>query len=382
MTILLAPDKFKGSLDSFELCRAMAEGIRQANDAINIISLPLADGGDGFAKVMGHYLHTTTIKVSTTNANDRLIEGSFEWSAQSQTAIIELATASGISQLENGERNPLKTSTYGTGLLMKAAIENGAKKIIVGIGGSATNDGGTGILSALGYRFMDEKGMELAPCGASLQHIKTIKAPDKVIDTTFIIACDVANSLLGANGAAYVYAAQKGASEAAIILLEKGMLQYAMLLEKTIGILIREIPGMGAAGGTCASLMLLPAITLQKGMDIVFEYSDFHHQLLKADCVFTGEGTFDKQTLNGKVVYAVASAAKALNIPAIAICGKVDADLDVIKQCGLSYITSISNEQMSIEESMTRAFELVRDAAAKAPKPPCPPKGSSTEYDH
>ena len=372
MTILLAPDKFKGSLDSFDVCRAMAEGIRQVNDTVNIISLPLADGGDGFAKVMAHYLHTTTIVVQTTNATGRSVEGSFEWSASSQTAIIEMATASGISQLTNEERNPLKTSTYGTGLSIKAAIENGAKKIILGIGGSASNDGGTGILSALGYRFMDENENELLPCGASLQHIKTIKAPDKIIDTNFIIACDVANPLLGANGAAFVYAAQKGASKAAIILLENGMRQYAMVLEKITGKSISEIPGMGAAGGTCASLMLLPKVTLQKGMDIVFEYSDFYNQLLKADYVFTGEGAFDKQTLNGKVVYAVAAAAKALNIPALAICGKVDADLALIKQCGLSYITSINNRQMSTEESMKQAFELVRFAAAKAS---CPQRG-------
>ena len=364
MTVLIAPDKFKGSLDTFELCKAMAAGVQEADASINTLLLPLADGGDGFAKVMGHYLDTVTVSQQTVDAVGNPIEAAYEWSAKTQTAVIELAVASGIALLNNSELNPLKASTYGTGLLVKAAIQKGAKKIIIGLGGSATNDGGMGLLAAIGYRFLDAQQNELTPCGASLEKVTQIVAPEYLIETTFVIACDVTNPLLGKNGTAHTYAAQKGATDQEIILLENGMQNFGALLEKTTGKSIIDQPGSGAAGGTCAGLLLLPNATIQKGMDIVLEYSHFKQHLLKAVLLITGEGAFDQQTLNGKVVYAVATLAKASGVPAIAICGKVDADAAAIKECGLAYITSICNRPMTFEESKKDAYNFVQQATA------------------
>jgi glycerate kinase len=364
MTVLIAPDKFKGSLDTFELCKAMAAGVQEADASINSVLLPLADGGDGFAKVMAHYLDTVTISQQTVDAAGKPIDAAYEWSEDTQTAIIELAVASGIALLKSNELNPLRTSTYGTGLLVKAAIQKGAKKVILGLGGSATNDGGMGLLAAIGYQFLDSGNNVLSPCGASLEKITLIKSPEESIDVEFVIACDVTNPLLGINGAAFTYAAQKGASEKEIVLLENGMRNFGELLEKKSGKSIIEQPGSGAAGGTCAGLLLLPKSSIQKGMNIVLSYSNFKQHLAEAALVITGEGAFDYQTLNGKVVFAVATLAKASGVPAIAICGKVAADFETIKACGLAYIVSICNRPMSYEESKQEAYELVLQTTA------------------
>lgn len=342
----------------------MSEGILQVDPAREIILLPLADGGDGFGKVMAHYLHTTAVVEQTVNAIGKPMTAQYEWHAESRTAIIELATASGLTLLKDDERNPLQTSSYGTGLLVKSALEKGAAKIILGVGGSATNDGGTGILNAIGYRFLDSNNQEVYPCGGSLGDIQSIRLPEHPVDVEFIIACDVSNSLLGKNGAVFTYGSQKGATENELQLLEDGMQNFAAVLEKQTGKSIAHLPGMGAAGGAPAGLMLLPNCKVQKGTDIILSHSKLNDHLSGASFVFTGEGSFDKQTLNGKVVHAVASATKLTGIPVIAICGKVAADHAMIAECGLTFITSICNGPMTFEESKQDAFNLVRFAAA------------------
>jgi glycerate kinase len=252
----------------------------------------------------------------------------------------------------------MRTSTYGTGQMVKHALEKGAQHIMLGLGGSATNDGGTGLLAALGYRFMDAAHKELKPCGASLEFIECILPPEKRIDASFTIACDVKNPLLGPSGSARTYAAQKGATHGDIELLERGMEHFARVLEKQTNLPIANIPGAGAAGGTAAGLMLLPHVKLQKGTDIVLQYSNFFHHLSKADFVLTGEGSFDAQTLHGKVVFAVAQACQAHGIPCVAICGKVNADEETIKRSGLTWVVSISGED---DDSFGKAGELVKE---------------------
>jgi glycerate 2-kinase len=358
MTILIAPDKFKGSLDTFALCNAMEQGVYEADPAIRVIKLPLADGGDGFAKVLAHYLGTKTVTIETTNAIGKPIMASYEWDENNKTAIIDLASASGIALLPNQDHRPLETSTRGTGQLVKHALEKGAKQVILGIGGSATNDGGTGLLAAMGYRFLDKQQNELMPCGGNLGNIETIIPPQNAVTAVFTIACDVNNPLLGKNGAAHTYAAQKGASPAEIEVLETGMQHFATVIEKFLGKSVSAIPGTGAAGGTTAGLLLLPIVTLHKGTDIVLQYSNFYLHLRHADLVLTGEGCFDAQTLQGKVVFAVAQACKEKGIPSIAICGKVDADEATLFASGLSKVFGISNDA---PDSFVRAGELVRE---------------------
>lgn len=360
MNILIAPDKFKGSLDTFALCHAMELGINETDPTIRVIKLPFADGGDGFAKVLGYYLGTETVTIPATDAIGKPMMASYEWDKKNKTAIIELASASGIALLNKPEHRPMQTSTYGTGLLVKNALEGSAKQVILGLGGSATNDGGTGLLVALGYRFLDKQQKEIKPCGGLLGNIESIIPPQKAITPSFTIACDVNNPLLGKNGAAHSYAAQKGASPAEIELLESGMRHFTMLLEKFLGKIIANIPGTGAAGGTAAGLMLLPDFILQKGIDIVLQISNFHQHLQHADLVLTGEGGFDAQTLKGKVVFAVAQACKQMDIPCMAICGKVEADEATIKASGLSKLVAISGEG---KDSYRKARELVREMA-------------------
>ena len=358
MTILIAPDKFKGSLDTFALCNAMEQGVNETDPTIRVIKLPLADGGDGFAKVLAYYLDTKAIFIPTTNAIGKPITASYEWDEYHKTAIIELASASGIALLPKSEHLPLQTSTFGSGLLVKDALERGADQVILGLGGSATNDGGTGLLAALGYRFLDAEQKELKPCGELLGKIETIIPPQNPISTSFTIACDVNNPLLGKHGAAHTYAAQKGASPADIETLETGMQHFADVLEKFLGKSIVNIPGTGAAGGTTAGMLLIPSVTLQKGTDIVMQYSNFQHHLQQANLVLTGEGGFDAQTLQGKVVFAVAQACRASGIPCIAICGKVDADEATIIASGLSKVISISENG---EDSFSMAGQLVKE---------------------
>ncbi len=362
MNILLAPDKFKGNLDSFALCNAMKEGVLEADATATTCLLPMADGGDGFSAVLAHYQNTTTVHCDTTDPLGKPITVTFEWDETSGTAIIEMAAASGLALLQTAERNPLITSTTGTGILIAAALNKGAKTILLGIGGSATNDGGTGILHSLGYRFYDAANNELFPCGQSLQSIVTITKPASQIEASIVIACDVSNTLTGSGGCAYTYAAQKGATNLQIELLEKGMQNFAGLLQKETGKNLNTIPGSGAAGGTAAGLILLPNTTMAKGIDIIFKHSSFYEHLAKADLVITAEGAFDKQTLNEKLVYAVAQAAKLACKPVMAVCGKLDADAKTINACGLNYITSICNRPMSPEESYADAWQLTKTA--------------------
>ena len=217
MKIIVAPDKFKGSLTSFEACRSISRGIKSANEKMVVSEFPMADGGDGFALVLKHYLKTDTINCDTVDPLGRKINASFQWHEKQKAAIIEMAVASGLVLLKEKERNPLFASSLGTGLLIKHAVDKGAKKIVLGLGGSATNDGGTGILSALGFQFADEKGDHLNASGENLLRIKKIIPPSVVAQVKFEIACDVHNVLYGPNGAAYIYAPQKGADDEQVI---------------------------------------------------------------------------------------------------------------------------------------------------------------------
>ncbi|MEJ0103003.1 MAG: glycerate kinase [Bacteroidota bacterium] len=254
MKIIIAPDKFKGSLTAFEVCTAIEAGIKTIDGNRDIFSFPMADGGDGFAAIMQYYLHTETIHCPAVDPLHRPIEASYQWNETTRTAIIEMAVTSGLVLLNDEERNPFLTSTYGTGLLIKDAIEKGAVKLLLGIGGSATNDGGTGILEALGFQLRDINGNLLTANGQNLLAIKKI-IPPVLPNIKFEIACDVQNVLYGINGASFVYAPQKGANEQQVKILDEGLHNLAGILLQQTGKDVADIPGTGAAGGIPASLM-------------------------------------------------------------------------------------------------------------------------------
>ena len=365
MKIIIAPDKFKGSLSSVEVCAAIARGIEKAIPGAVIERFPMADGGDGFASVMGYYLGTTTITCATIDPLGRHIDASYQWDMLQQVAIIEIAAASGLVLLGEGERDAAKSSSFGTGIMMRDAITRGAKKIILGLGGSATNDAGTGILGALGFYFTDEDGNNLVPCGGNLHRIHSIVVPAKIPALSIDIACDVQNPLHGPHGAAYIYAAQKGASAADIQLLDTGLAHFAQIIATTTGKHIANIPGTGAAGGIAAGLLPFFDVSMASGTGLMIAASGIKNELHKTNLLVTGEGKLDEQTLDGKVVAIIAQLAREANIPAMVFCGRVKSKEKIQAVLKLWDIQSLVSEGMTTVQAIANATQLL-EAKAKA----------------
>ena len=363
MKIIIAPDKFKGSLTSFEVCRAIARGIKQADARAEVFSFPMADGGDGFAEVMKFYLQTDTIDCATVDPLGRTLKASYQWNSKNKAAIIEMAVASGLVLLKQEERDPLQASTFGTGLLIRDAIDKGAKRIILGLGGSATNDAGTGILSALGFQFRDSNGNLLKACGQNLLQIEKIVPPPEIPDAKFEIACDVQNILYGPQGAAYVYAPQKGANEDAVRVLDDGLKHFADILTQRTGKNIASIPGTGAAGGIAAGLMGFFEVELRKGIDLIIKASGIQNKIAEADLLITGEGKIDEQTLEGKVVIEVSRLASEYHVPVAAFCGILDANDAILARLHLNFTESLVTDEVPKEVAMINAGDLLADKA-------------------
>jgi glycerate kinase len=360
--IIIAPDKFKGSLTSLQACDAISRGLVHANHEINILSFPMADGGDGFSTVLKSYLNTISIDLPSVDALGRAIRSSYEWDATPQTAIIEVASCSGLAMLKESEKNPFSASTHGTGLQIKHAIENGASKILLGLGGSATNDGGTGILGALGFSFFDKNGLTVLPSGEALLRIDRIRPPVALPQVQFEIATDVINPMYGSNGAAFIFSPQKGATPQDVELLDKGLEQFAKILKLETGKDVANIPGTGAAGGIAASLLSYFPTNIVKGISIIMQASGIETAIRGADLVITGEGKLDPQSFHGKTVGSIASMANAHSVPCICLCGKLELTPYEIKQMGLEAALSIS-EGLSLEESTSRAAQLLEKIA-------------------
>lgn len=359
MKIIIAPDKFKGSLTSVEVCKAITEGIARKNKNAEVLHFPMADGGDGFNSVLQHYFHTTPVIVDTVDPLRRPVQASYQWNAGDKVAIIEMATASGLVLLKEKERNPLLTSTYGTGLLVKHALEKCADRIILGLGGSATNDAGIGILSALGFHFITKTGEELPAVGESLLKIDRIIPPVTLPQVRIEIAADVENPLYGPNGAAYVYGPQKGADPAMVEQLDNGLRNIATVIEKQFGKQIAGFPGAGAAGGIAAGLSAFFEVEMKKGVDLVLQANGLEKELNDAGLVITGEGKIDGQSGLGKVVGTMAALAHKYKIPCIAFCGIMEADADEMREMGLDSVYPLEAEGLSLEESMAKAYPLL-----------------------
>lgn len=367
MKIVIGPDSFKGSLSAAEVANAIEKGIKKVDKNIEIIKVPMADGGEGTVESLVEATGGEYVKVKVKDPLMREIEAIYGILGDNKTAVIEMAQASGLPLLKKEERNPMKTTTYGTGELIKYALENGCRSIIIGIGGSATNDGGSGMIMALGARLLDGEGQDIGFGGESLSKLRTIDLTglnEKVKQCNFIVACDVDNPLIGEHGASYIFGPQKGADENMVKILDDNLKHYGKVLEETLNVSVLQYPGAGAAGGLGAALLAFFNAELKRGIDIVIEATKLEDKIKDADLVITGEGMIDYQTQFGKTPYGVASICKIYNKPVIAIAGGIGKDASDLYKKGIDSIFSIVDRPMSLEEAMKNA-EVLLEATAE-----------------
>ena len=355
MKVVAAIDSFKGSMTSLEVAAAFEKGVKKVYKDVEFIKIPLADGGEGTVKALIDNLDGKMINIKVKDPLMRDIDSFYGISGDGKTAVIEMAAASGLPLLSLDERNPLKATTFGTGELIKDALEKGCREFIIGIGGSATNDAGTGMLSALGYTFLDENGNELEPNGENLINIRSFKddkAMKELSEAKFLIACDVDNPFYGTNGAAHVYGKQKGATSDIIKILDDGMRNFSNVIEKIKKTDISNISGSGAAGGLGGAFTAFFNSELKPGIDIITEKIELENKINSSDYVITGEGRIDFQSAMGKTPSGVAKLAKKYGIPVIAIGGSVDDEIGNIYDCGITAAFSIIDSPMTLGEAM------------------------------
>lgn len=354
-TILLAPDSFKESMTAKEVCAAMERGIKRADNNITCIHVPMADGGEG---TMQSLVDATDGKIYSVNVMGPLgdeVEAYYGILGDNATGILEMASASGIQLLSAEKRNPLITTTYGTGQLIKACLEHNVKKLLIGIGGSATNDGGAGVIQALGGKLLDAGGKEIPFGGGQLNKIVSIDLSGfdpRLKEVEIEAACDVTNPLCGKTGASSVFGPQKGAAPEMVKILDDNLCHFARVIKEQLGKDIINVPGAGAAGGLGAGLMAFLNATLRKGIDMVIEYSGLNEKVKKADMVWTGEGSIDFQTQYGKTPLGVAAAAKKYGKPVVALAGRIGDDIEVLYDKGIDSIFCIMRGAASLEDAL------------------------------
>lgn len=367
MKFIIAPDKFKGSLTGSEFCDAVEEGIKRVFPKAIILKKPLADGGDGTLAVIKDYLKAEWIEVEVQDPLFRPIPSQYLFSETSKTAYIEMSEASGLKLLSIEELNCMNTSSFGTGELILNAIKKGAEKIILGIGGSATNDGGMGMGQALGIQFLDSANKPLKPIGKNLNNIQKINIEqlnELVHKTKFRVACDVTNPLYGNEGAANVFASQKGADDSEIFLLDQGLRNLGRIIKKQFNIDVQKTPGSGAAGGLGGGAIAFLNASLVSGIDLVKELANFDKDLENTDWIITGEGKLDDQTFFGKAITGVIQSARKKQIPVAALCGSVSLSESEIIKLGLDYCAAITKEGTPLDEAMLLVYNnLVMSAS-------------------
>ncbi|HEY8804404.1 MAG TPA: glycerate kinase [Clostridium sp.] len=364
--IVLAPDSFKESMTAKEACEAMERGIKKANSNISCVHVPMADGGEG---TMQSLVDATKGKIYSLKVVGPLgtdVEAQYGILGQGEVGMLEMASASGIQLVTAKQRNPLLTTTYGTGQLIKACLNHGVKKILIGIGGSATNDGGAGVLQALGGKLLDKHGNELAFGGGELGKLNSIDLCNfdpRLKEVIIEVACDVNNPLCGELGASKVFGPQKGATKEMIETLDCNLKHYADIIIKQLGKDIINEPGSGAAGGLGAGLMAFLDGTLKKGIDIVIEYTGLEQKIKEADMVWTGEGSIDFQTQYGKTPLGVAAVASKYNKPVIALAGRIGEDIDILYEKGIGSIFGIMKDVTPIEEALVNGQKNIEKTA-------------------
>jgi glycerate kinase len=368
MRILICPDSYKECLPARQVAIHMANGIKRVRTADEIRILPLADGGEG---TVSSLVETTGGRTIRRKVHDPLLRETDSFMGilgDGNTAVIEMASASGLALLKPGERDPWVTTTFGTGELIKNALDKRCKRIIVGVGGSATNDGGMGAASALGVRFFDKNGRDLAPGGGSLSRLAKIDKSglDKRISACeILISCDVSNPLTGKEGASYVYGPQKGADKEMTEKLDRNLRHYARQIKKYLGKDIGHIPGSGAAGGLSAGLMAFTNARIRPGFELVSEITGLEKWIAWADVIITGEGSIDFQTPFGKTVFGVASLAKERNKAVIAIAGSLGKGHKIMLEKGIRCMVSLTDKPMPLADAMKNAGALLEDTTER-----------------
>jgi glycerate kinase len=364
MHIVIAPNAFKGSLTAEEAADCIAEGIRQSQLDCFLSLIPIADGGDGTARLIAKKMNSNAVSVPVHDPLGRLIEATFEWVDDTKTAIIEISDTSGIKLLKKEELNPLIANTRGAGELMSAALEYGAQKILMGVGGTATVDGASGLLSALGVDFKNEQGETIAKLPEGLMQLNSIDLSgfDKRLNSCEItVLCDVKNTLLGINGAAAIFGPQKGASENDAILLEKCLEQLSRVAELTLNISMATMTHGGAAGGVAAGLATFLGADLVSGIEYFLDVVHFDDALQEADIVITAEGSLDSQTLEGKGPYGVARRSKNKKVPVIGLSGQVSLRIDDSMRKYFNVLLPIGHAPCSIDKAITHTKDdLIR----------------------
>lgn len=368
MKIVLAPDSYKGSLTAKQACDAMEIGIRRVWPDAQIIQVPMADGGEGTVQSLVDATLGQTYKHKVLGPLGQTVEATYGILGDGETAVIEMAEASGLYLIPKESRNPLLTTTYGTGELILAALDRGCRKFILGIGGSATNDGGMGMAQALGIRFLDAEGNELRSGGGELGRLTTIDSSgmnSQLADCVFTVACDVDNPLCGPEGASAVFGPQKGATPEMVQRLDAGLRHYAGVLSTALGIEVADVPGAGAAGGLGAGLLAFLNATLKRGVDIVIEATELEHKMQGADFVFSGEGQCDFQTERGKTPFGVAKTAQKLGIPTLLLAGSIGDGVESLYAHGVVSLFALPQKPMALEEAMQQAPELMAQTAER-----------------
>ncbi len=366
MKIVLAPDSFKESLTAREVCIAMEKGFKQIFPEAEYMHVPMADGGEGTVQSL---VDATGGQIMTAMVTGPLGEpraAAFGILGDKTTAVIEMAQASGLELLPREQRNPLITTTFGTGELIKAALDQGVKTILIGIGGSATNDGGAGMIQALGGHLKDSAGAEIGFGGGALKNLRTIDITGldpRLAGTEVITACDVTNPLTGEFGASAIFGPQKGATPAMVRELDEGLQHFARIIRETLGKEIETVPGSGAAGGLGGGLLGFLNTELKRGIDMVISYTQLPEKMAGADLVLTGEGGMDAQTRFGKAPYGVAATAKKFGIPVIALAGNVKADSRILFEHGFDAIFPITQGAMSLPEALAKGRDNVQITA-------------------
>ena len=363
--IVIASDSFKGCLSSLEVASALKEGLLEADPSLDVVAVGMADGGEGTAQAVCDALGAKMTSCSVGGPLGDTVEAGYCLSGE--LAVIEMASAAGLTLIPEGSRNPLYTSTFGVGQMVLDALKHGARKFVIGLGGSATNDAATGMMSALGVRFLDADGKALEPVGANLEKICSMDLSTldrRVRESSFTLACDVDTPFCGPRGAAAVFAPQKGADEAAVELLERGMKNFAGVILRQFGTDISDLLGAGAAGGLGGALKVLLQADMRRGAELILDTIGFDAMLDGASMVITGEGRLDDQTPLGKTACSVLRRARRRGIPVTAVCGCVEpcAELDALE---FSRIVPVSPSWMSLSEAMDpdTAYQNVRRSA-------------------
>ncbi|ENM3928419.1 glycerate kinase [Vibrio cholerae] len=366
MKVVIAPDSFKESLTAKQVCDSIQAGLARVWHDAKFVAIPVADGGEGTVQSLVDATQGRLVEVKVMGPQGKRVEAFYGMLGDNQTAVIEMAAASGLHHVPLAQRDPKLTTSFGTGELIRHALDQGVTKLIIGLGGSATNDGGVGMLAALGTRFTNADGEPIQLTGGGLRELTHIDLQDfdpRLQHCDILVACDVNNPLCGDKGASAVFGPQKGATPEDVQLLDDALLQFGLLTAKVTGKMVLESAGAGAAGGMGAALLAYTQARLRPGIEIVLETVQLAHQVSDADLVITGEGRIDSQTVHGKTPMGVAKVAKRFDVPVLALCGCTGDNYQAVYQCGIDAVFAAVPRAMSLEDALKESDFNLADLA-------------------